>query len=50
MNESFEHDERKGLFKSHSEILLRDGVEMYDIDDVVDFSQINLPMNQIGKI
>ena len=48
MNESFEPEEKKFLFRSTSEILLRDGVEMYDIEDVVDFNQINLPINKIA--
>ena len=48
MNESFEQEERKFLYRSTSEILLRDGVDMYDIEDVVDFNQISIPMSKLA--
>lgn len=48
MNESFENSDenKKFLYKSSSEIMLRDEQYMYDIDDLVDFNQINLPSTE----
>jgi len=50
MNESFEDTKEKEkykLYRSTSEVLLRDCTDMYDLDDLVDLNQIQLPMNQI---
>lgn len=40
MNESFEDtkDKNKHLYRSTSEMLIRDCTDMYDIDDLIDFS------------
>ncbi|CDW81983.1 UNKNOWN [Stylonychia lemnae] len=50
MNESFEDTkdkDKRQLYRSTSEVLIRDCTEMYDLDDLVDLNQIQLPMNQI---
>ena len=47
MNESFEDtkDKHKFLYRSSSEIMLRTGTEMYDLNDLIDINQINLPID-----
>jgi hypothetical protein len=52
MNESFEEtkEKEKFLYRSTSEIMLRTGTEMYDLNDLIDINQINLPLIQIGAV